>query len=220
MAENAGRICFRAAPVFAIICPVELMRHETMPPEATIPERPGQHANLGWAALCGLGGLAYGISGNANAPRSSWFLGGILLAIAAILLVLNRLMFARFERLGWWQQVEAASLALPAERRFAGGGWQLEIGEDWIHTVNHGRYGPVENTLIYDAISRVDVLGEGTDLILTNEFANPYLSIRWEFMPKAARVALLRWLRLRAPQARFSPLAEKIEDGWFPRAIG
>ena len=190
------------------------MQHE---PQTPLPDRPGQYTNLGWAAMCALGGLAYGLWGSSNAPRSGWFLGGLLLVIAAVLLLLNRRTYYRFERTGWWQPVEAAPLSEP--RHFEGGGWEMEVGPERIHTLNQGRYGPVEASIGYDAITRVDVLGDGTDLILTNEFANPYLSIQWQFMAKADRVALLRWLHQRAPQARFSVFAEKIADGWFPQAV-
>lgn len=190
------------------------MQHE---PQTPLPQRPGQHANLGWAALCAIGGLAYGFSQSASAPRSAWFLGGLLLVVAAVLIVQNRRTYYRFERTGWWQPIEAAPLDEP--RRFEGGGWELDISAERIHTLNQGRYGPVEGTIGYDAITRVDVLGEGTDLILTNEFANPYLSIQWQFLSKPERVALLRWLRQQSPQARFSPFAEKIADGWFPQAV-
>ena len=189
------------------------MQHE---PQTPLPQRPGQYANLGWAAMCAVGGLAYAIWGN-NSARSGWLLGGLLLLVAAALIALNRRTFYRFERTGWWQGFEAAPLSPP--QRFEGAGWELDIGQDQIHAINHGRYGPVETTLGYELITRVDVLGDGTDLVLTNEYANPYLSIGWEFMPKAARVAFLRWLRVRAPQARFSPFAEKIADGWFPQAV-
>ncbi len=205
---------FQRAQFFAIICPMELMQQE---PQTPLPQRPGQYTNLGWAAMCAVGGLAYAIWGSANAPRSGWFLGGLLLIVATVLLILNRRTYYRFEKTGWWEGFEAAPLQVP--QRFEGAGWELDIGQENIHTINHGRYGPVESTIGYDAITRVDVIGDGTDLVLTNEYANPYLSIGWQFMPKNQRVAFLRWLRVRAPQARFSPFAEKIADGWFPQAV-
>ena len=185
--------------------------------DVLIPEKPGQYRHLGWAALCALGGVSYAWSQHENSPRAAWLLGGILIALSLILVALNRQMFMRFQREGWWAEIEPAKLTEP--QTFQGEGWEMDVQEDHIHTINHGRYGPVENVIRYDSITRVDVLNDGTDLILTNEYASPYMAIEWQFLPKPARVALLRWLRERTTNARFSPFAEEVASGWFPRAV-
>ena len=185
--------------------------------DVLIPKKPGQYANLGWAALCALGGLTYGWAQHAVAPLAATLIGGALLAIALVLIVLNRLQYLRLEREGWWMPIEAEPLSGP--QTFEGEGWILDVHDDHIHTINQGRYGPTENVIRFDSISRVDVLGDGTNLVLTNEFGNPYLSIEWQFLPKATRIALIRWVRTHTRNAQFTPFAEEIESGWFPRVV-
>ena len=182
-----------------------------------IHQKPGQYDNLGWAALCAIGGLGYGWAQHTIAPRAAYIVGGALLAVALVLVVLNLIRYFRLEREGWWMPIEAAPLRSPLS--FEGNGWILDLADDDIHTVNHGRYGPVETVIRLDSIKRVDVLGDGTTLILTNEVANPYLSIEWAFLPKATRISLLRWVREHTSNAQFTPFAEEIESGWFPRAV-
>ena len=182
-----------------------------------IHQKPGQYDNLGWAALCALGGLSYGWAQHSIAPRAAYLVGGALLAVAAVLVALNLARYFRLQREGWWMPIEAEPLQAPLS--FEGNGWILDAADDHIHTINMGRYGQVENIIRLDAIKRVDVLGDGTTLVLTNEEANPYLSIEWDFLPKATRIAFLRWVRDHTRNAQFTPFAEEIESGWFPRAV-
>lgn len=182
-----------------------------------IPAKPGQFANMGWAALCAIGGLTYGWAQHDIAPRASYLVGGTLIVIALVLVALNLINYLRLEREGWWMPIKAAPLS--GSHTFEGNGWIVDVQDDHIHTINHGRYGPVENMVRLDTIKRVDVLGDGTSLILTNEFVNPYMSIEWNFLPKETRIALIRWVREHTTNALFTPFAEEIESGWFPRAV-
>lgn len=184
---------------------------------ALIPAKPGQFANLGWAALCALGGISYGWAQHVIAPRAATLIGGTLVGVAVALVAINLVNYFRLEREGWWMPIEAEPLG--GGRTLEGKGWVVDVQDDHIHTIHHGRYGPVENMVRLDAIKRVDVLGDGTSLVLTNEFVNPYMSIEWDFLPKAQRIALLRWVREHTQNALFTPFAEEVESGWFPRAV-
>ena len=184
---------------------------------ALVPAKPGQYANLGWAALCALGGLSYGWAQHSIAPRAAYLIGGTLLGVALVLVALNLINYFRLQREGWWMPIEAEPLK--GSGTLEGNGWIVDVQDDHIHTIHHGRYGPVENMIRLDSIKRVDVLGDGTNLVLTNEFVNPYMSIEWTFLPKATRIALLRWVRDHTQNALFTPFAEEIESGWFPRAV-